>query len=640
MSFYDTGLPVPSNDPRDLDDNAKHIDELVNSTFPTFTDRLGTTRRTLAGIEADADAATLRGDLAASDGAELVTFTPEGVGAVDIELQAKVRENATVRDFGPAGTGNGVTDDSAAALAMASAMGFIRFSRGNYVINTATFDVPVSFDRKANVTIPTGQTLTITDIVESPKQNIFKGPGLVVLGHDSDSGENARQLHVSWFGAFPNPQIGPDQGPAIQRAFTAVGNGRESTIEFDQGNYNVDSQVSMTRGCHLKAFGQRRTVFKTKVDGFPLVTTQGIACRITGLQFELHLGVMTNRVSPFIQIEHEMCDLYDIAMGNSTKGIVINALRCRIDGVIAAYGNAPGAGSSLIQALQPDFTIKNVYCLTSGGQGPEAIVHVGGGSVSVGTGNIENIDSIMSSKLVKIEASLAGVSNILVSKLRYSGFSGTRPDAIVHLLTSGTQNMNGVKITDVVGTSYCEHNIKFEQNSSGKMSACSVDDIFFPGSNTAGIAFIQTAGQLDDMTVGPTADVRGSTTPFLYSGNPTRIRISPLATPDTLPVGSTDFTIADDSVAVINLRRSVFTGAVTVTAGYQNLLICAIRAATTPNVTGVVATANMAVINTALTGTTGVDGKMTIGVQDKTIYIENRLGSSQRVSYSLSTGIA
>lgn len=66
MSFYNTGNPVPSIDPRDLDDNAKHIDELTNSTFETFVDRMGVTRRTLAGIEADADAIVLRDELANS----------------------------------------------------------------------------------------------------------------------------------------------------------------------------------------------------------------------------------------------------------------------------------------------------------------------------------------------------------------------------------------------------------------------------------------------------------------------------------------------------------------------------------------------------------------------------------------------
>lgn len=79
MSFYNTGNPVPSIDPRDLDDNAKHIDELTNSTLPTFVDRLGTTRKTLAGIEADADAATLRGDLASDTGAELVSLDGRSV---------------------------------------------------------------------------------------------------------------------------------------------------------------------------------------------------------------------------------------------------------------------------------------------------------------------------------------------------------------------------------------------------------------------------------------------------------------------------------------------------------------------------------------------------------------------------------
>jgi len=72
MSFYNTGNPVPSIDPRDLDDNAKHVDELVNSTLPTFTDRLGAERRTLAGIEADADAIVLRDELAAPGGSGLI----------------------------------------------------------------------------------------------------------------------------------------------------------------------------------------------------------------------------------------------------------------------------------------------------------------------------------------------------------------------------------------------------------------------------------------------------------------------------------------------------------------------------------------------------------------------------------------
>ncbi len=66
MSFYNTGNPVPSIDPRDLDDNAKILDEFVNGTTDTYIDRLGVERRTLFSIEHDADSALLRSDLASS----------------------------------------------------------------------------------------------------------------------------------------------------------------------------------------------------------------------------------------------------------------------------------------------------------------------------------------------------------------------------------------------------------------------------------------------------------------------------------------------------------------------------------------------------------------------------------------------
>lgn len=72
MSFYNTGNPVPSIDPRDLDDNAKHLDEFVNGTEPTYTDRLGVERKTLSAIESDADSELLRTELASASGASIV----------------------------------------------------------------------------------------------------------------------------------------------------------------------------------------------------------------------------------------------------------------------------------------------------------------------------------------------------------------------------------------------------------------------------------------------------------------------------------------------------------------------------------------------------------------------------------------
>lgn len=82
MSFYNTGNPVPSIDPRDLDDNAKHIDEIANSTLPTFTDRTGSVRKTLYGIIDDNN--SLAANLAnASDPAKGAALVARNWQAVD-----------------------------------------------------------------------------------------------------------------------------------------------------------------------------------------------------------------------------------------------------------------------------------------------------------------------------------------------------------------------------------------------------------------------------------------------------------------------------------------------------------------------------------------------------------------------------
>ena len=57
---YNTNNPVGSTDPRDLYDNAENLDLAMNGTSPTWVDRLGATRKSLAGITQDANA-TLAG---------------------------------------------------------------------------------------------------------------------------------------------------------------------------------------------------------------------------------------------------------------------------------------------------------------------------------------------------------------------------------------------------------------------------------------------------------------------------------------------------------------------------------------------------------------------------------------------------
>lgn len=56
MSDYQTGNAVPSNDPRDLDDNATIFDRLLMDAVPSVPDRLGALRKTWWQMEQDASA--------------------------------------------------------------------------------------------------------------------------------------------------------------------------------------------------------------------------------------------------------------------------------------------------------------------------------------------------------------------------------------------------------------------------------------------------------------------------------------------------------------------------------------------------------------------------------------------------------
>ena len=103
MSFYNTGNPVPSIDPRDLDDNAKILDDFVNGTEDTYVDRLGVERRTLFSIEHDADSALLRSDLASSTdsnkGSGIVRYLSRLGTSVARWLTDKLAERVSIFDY-------------------------------------------------------------------------------------------------------------------------------------------------------------------------------------------------------------------------------------------------------------------------------------------------------------------------------------------------------------------------------------------------------------------------------------------------------------------------------------------------------------------------------------------------------------
>lgn len=641
MSFYNTGNPVPSIDPRDLDDNAKHIDSIVNSTEFTFFDRLGTERLTMAGVEAEASSAsTLRGDLAADDGSTLVyDKQSEGI-TYKRQIKGKLDALASVKDYGVS-VGSGVTSDHLAAIAMGAALGYIHFSRGNYVIDTCTLDYPVSFDKKASITANPGQVVTIRAPITSPKQYILKGVGTYVLTqNNSAAGEDVREVHASWFGAFPNLGDLSDQGPAINRAFAAMGNGRESIVHFDIGGYVINSTVTITRAGWVKGAGTRRTVFKSSLDGFPFFvdTSAGIA-KITDCNFET-IGGLATRTSPFIEFSFNESELYNIRMGQTNKGIVTSGNGVRISSVTAAYGANKGAGSDLIQIKGGSgVLVENIQLSTSSAFGPDSVVRVGGtGHLGVGHVDIRKIYHTTPSISVSVEAFDLNVSGVFIDSVQYNGFAGTPPAQMIKLETSGTASLDNVNIDKIQGSTRSIAMVSCLQNSSGFTRRISIDGVQDRRSDGNGIELVRTNGILENVDIGSGVQLKTRDNPVYRSGSLGEVRISDGVEKDSSPVLGKFANIPDDGVYVFNLGKSVFVAGVRVwcaTGATFNWGDYIARVASSPAVFAIQQSANMATALTALTGTTGTDGKITVGITEGILYLENRSGATINIAMSV-----
>lgn len=576
--------------------------------------------------------------LAAPTGSSLVGFIQAGAHAVARTVLDRGRDAVSIKDFA-----NYSTNASQAILDMATDYGFVRIPFGDFPVGTSlTISVPIWFDEGASITAAGGITVTINNAIESPRQYIFKGTGTYSLGHSqvTDTGENARQIHVSWFGAFPSPDAGADQTPFIQKAFDSVGNGRESVVQFDIGNYNMYTGALVTRACWVRGEGQRRTVFKTTMDGFDFFTTSATGCRFSNMQFEIDLGVISTRTRANIVLNHDACDIYDVAMGQTQKGIVCNALRYRIRNVIAAYGSYPGANSSLVDCNFGQGHVADIYCLTST-FGPDSVVNIG--EFSAGTVSdvlVENIDSVLPSKLVSLVATAGNIDRIMLKNIRYGGSAGTPSDQMIHMKTFLARNMTNVIIDGVNGTTFIPNCITLEQTGTGAIRTVSIDNVVRNGGSSGyGIGFIKGSGALEDINIGKGVMLLDHTPPFFYSGNPTRIKIDPACFRSANDAICYDMTLADDSATQIDLNRGVFTGFVLISAGVTNYGFYVVRAASSPAATTINQSANVGTALTPLTGTTGPDGRLTLGITDSVLYVENRLGGSQRISVNLLTGV-
>jgi hypothetical protein len=569
---------------------------------------------------------------------EFTNFVSNGTTA-SRSLVERFGEISNVSDFGADGTG--ATPSNVAVAAMAAVKGYLVFPQGSFLLNTITISVPIYFEMGSNITANNRAVVTINNLIESPRQYIFQktGSGSYVLGHSNvtGTGENARQIHASWFGAFPSAIIGSDQSPFIQDACNAVGNTREARIVFDIGNYNMLTSVSVPRCCQILGQGIRRTIFKIKNDGFSAFTTLGNGARFTGIQFELHDAT---RTAPFITLNHENCIVDEVNVGRSNKGIVVNARDCEISNIGGLWTSMLPIGSSAIEINNGNCRVENLFFLSSA-NGPEALVAIG--SFAVGDISMVSISGITynaPSIGILFNAVNGNITRCYLEGFIYNGFSGPNPSYAIDIKCDNSFGIGGIVLESGVITSYATNGIRISQAGSGGIEELSINNIIIQGATGVGIDIRQSGtNNIRNISVGAGTGIKERATPIQVTGFVFDLKVDPNALPNAKNAACYDFEIENNSAVSIDLYQQVYTGFLLVSVGSAKYGVYIIRAASTPTFTTMSQSANMNPVTTSLIGTTGPAGDFSVGVTNRYLYLENRLGDSQRVSATILTGV-
>lgn len=151
-----------------------------------------------------------------------------------------------VRDFGA--VGDGVTDDSAAFTAVATALStalsgsngtlYVPPSSGTYVINTnltVPSNILVRIAKGAIVAPTTGKTFTIAGTIDAPLAQIFGGAGTSVITGVAEF------LSPHWWGALANDTN--DDTTAIQAAINSAVS-TKVPIQLVAGTYKITAQLN------------------------------------------------------------------------------------------------------------------------------------------------------------------------------------------------------------------------------------------------------------------------------------------------------------------------------------------------------------------------------------------------------------
>lgn len=583
-------------------------------------------------------------------GASLVGGKTDVAGSFLRTLQNFMNDHRNIRDFGGTTVGNGLVDDSAAIQAMGTALGYVIIPSGNFrIMSNQTFAFPQFYQPGASLTIDPAVELKVTNRIHSDNQWIFKGTGKVTIFISNGSGEDAQTIQGGWFGVFPTNGIVTDVTANMQRALTSLSSQtREGILQVECGSFHVSGTMFVPRGVHLAGRGTRRTIWDVSgAADFTIFETLGTACKFTDFQYEYPSGQDKVRTAPYIHVKHGSCDIKNIHLFPSTVGILVDATQCNMKGIRATYGLDPqtaGTDTSLIWCRAGSYTIDDVEILNTT-YFPHSLIRVGHTS-TISVGRITNVQSSSSCPAVFYDARACAITRVSSNQTLVSPSAGAQFSAVVRIEAAAAFTVNHITIAGVVSNSYADAAVHIEQSGTAIISNIAIGNSTIQGGGGAGLRLVNNSSNtIRQIHCANDCDFSARATPVVISGTGTVVNLDvPPHMKGPQHAGPVLFngSIGDDAIVLVtDNRASIFAGCLIITS--SNAAIGGIfnfRAAASSNhMTVLTATAAMATATTDLTGTTGVDGKFTIGINSSgKLVLENRFGLGLTICVTMLAG--
>lgn len=434
--------------------------------------------------------------LAAPTGSSLIGFQQTGANTVARTVLDRGRDAVSIKDYA-----NYATNAAQAILDMAADYGFVRIPFGNYPVGTSiTISVPIWFDEGAAITAAGGITITINNVIESPRQFIFQGTGNYAIGHNLSTGvgEDARHVHVKWFGAKTgDPTF--DNGVVFQKLTDSMDNTREAHIQLDVGTYYVQTPTVWRRASYVKGMGDRLTNIWAKFLDGNVFSTSGTGCRFYDLQFNAD-DFRTS--GAYIALLSDRCKVFDTQLDHGFIGIDMRNFECeahRTKGL--TWSSAPG--SRLIRVAADDCLVDTYNYTVNTDNGPEYVV---ANEVVAGNANRARIFK----GIVKTNAAGHGVGILhnaigSVQSAHVENLTMIAGNVGVYVRNTGTTSPNVIDIKGIKGIvgSGVVDLVAVENTSTGAIFSVNIDDVIAQVVSGSGIRISRLGtGAIRNVSIG------------------------------------------------------------------------------------------------------------------------------------------